>query len=193
MVTEEVVMRTTSYSLELVALWPRLASFGLLLALALLIHAFGWAQPVSGPLANAVLLIGAELLGAGPAIALGALTPLGGLLHGVLPLPLAAMTPFIVLGNAVLVRLYCALRDRNRCLALLVAAVAKFALLFSAVTTLAVGPLHSLSGGTNSAMPAAMIHTMSWPQLGTALAGGLIAFAVLRILSPRVSMGRRLK
>ncbi len=30
-------------------------------------------------------------------------------------------------------------------------------------------------------MPAALVYTMSWPQLVTAIAGGLLAFSVLRL------------
>lgn len=179
-------MRTQAFTLD--TLWPRVATFGLFLILALLIPALGWPQPVTGPLVNALLLIAVETLGLWPAIALGCLTPLGGLLHGVLPLPLAVMVPFIMLGNATLVTAYNALHLRNRWLALGVAAAAKFGLLYAAVTFFAVRPLElALSGGVAKvAMPAAIVYTMSWPQLVTAIAGGLIAFAVLRVFRNRV-------
>lgn len=171
------MMKTRAYSFDTV--WPRIGLFGLLLAAALAIPAFGWPQAITGTLVNALLLLAVEYLGVGPAIALGTLTPLGGLLHGVLPLPMAVMIPFIMLGNATLVSLYGALRGRNRFLALGVAAVAKFALLYAAVTMLAVRPLE-LAAKT-VAMPAALVNMMAWPQLMTAVAGGLLAFAVLGI------------
>lgn len=167
------------------SVWPRVGLFGLLLALALVIPVFGWPQAVTGTLVNALLLLTVEYLGAGPAILLGTLTPLGGLLHGVLPLPMAVMIPFIMLGNATLVSLYAALRGRNRFVALGISAVAKFALLYAAVTLLAARPLALMLGGAAKtvAMPPALVNMMAWPQLVTALAGGLLALAVMRAKS----------
>lgn len=180
-------MRTNIYRLDTV--WPRLAAFGLLLTLALLIPALGWPQPVTGPLVNALLLVTVETLGLWPAIGLGMVTPFGGLLHGVLPLPLAVMIPFIILGNAALVVVYNRLRPYNRWLALGVAAAAKFAVLYGAVTFLVARPLElALNGAARTVVvPAAIVNMMSWPQLVTALAGGLLAFAVLRVLRHLVS------
>ncbi|MGE5602031.1 MAG: hypothetical protein ACM30E_03210 [Nitrososphaerales archaeon] len=40
-------MQTNTYRLDVV--WPRLALFGLLLTLALLIPALGWPQSISNP------------------------------------------------------------------------------------------------------------------------------------------------
>jgi hypothetical protein len=174
-------MQTRAYSFDTV--WPRIGLFGLLLVAALAIPAFGWPQPVTGTLVNALLLLAVELLGVGPAIALGALTPLGGLMHGVLPLPMAVMIPFIMLGNATLVSLYGALRGRNRFLAVGAAAAAKFALLYAAVTVLAARPLElALTGAAKTVtMPPALVQMMAWPQLVTALAGGLLMLALLRL------------
>jgi hypothetical protein len=162
---------------------PRLAAFGLLLTLGLLVPALGWPQPITGPLVNALLLITLETLGLGPALALGMVTPLGGLLHGVLPLPLAVMVPFIILGNAALVTAYNALATRNRWLALGLAAAAKFALIYASVSLLALRPFEVALGGAarTVVMPPALVHMLSWPQLVTALAGGLFAFALLRL------------
>ncbi len=186
---ENVSNSTKTGTLVFNVVWPRLALFGLLLTLALLIPALGWPQPVAGPLVNALLLITVETLGLWPAIGLGMVTPLGGLLHGLLPLPLAVMIPFIMLGNATLVGVYSGLRTRSRWLALAVAATAKFALLYGAVTLLVVRPLELAFNGParTVVMPAAIANMMSWPQLVTALAGGLLAFAVLRIFRSPVS------
>jgi hypothetical protein len=175
-------MKTRTYTLDTV--WPTLGAFGLLLVLALMIPAMGWPQPVTGPLVNALVLISVETLGVWPAIVLGMITPLGAMLHGVLPLPLAVMIPFIMLGNATLVAVYNALRLRNRWLALGVAALAKFAVLYAAVTFFVARPLElALNGAARTVvMPAAIANMMSWPQLVTAVAGGLIAFAALRVI-----------
>ncbi len=182
-------MRVNTYRLDF--LWPRLAAFGVLLALALLIPALGWPQPVTGPLVNALLLITAETLGPAPAVALGLVTPLGGLLHGVLPLPLAVMIPFIMLGNATFVALYATLHRRNRWVALVAAAVSKFGLLCAAVNLWAVHPLALTVDGVRRTvtMPVAFVNMLSWPQLVTAFAGGLLAFAVLRVLKTAAASG----
>jgi hypothetical protein len=55
--------------------------------------------------------------------------------------------------------------------------------LLAAATLLASGPLTLPMGGVAKVvgMPAAPVAMMSWPQLVTAVAGGLLAFAVLRL------------
>ncbi len=93
------------------------------------------------------------------------------------------MIPFIMLGNATLVAVYDRLRRHNRWLALGVAALAKFGVLYGAATFFVARPLELALGGParTVVMPAAIVNMMSWPQLVTAVAGGLLAFAVLRI------------
>ena len=70
----------------------------------------------------------------GPAVMVGMVTPLGAALRGILPLPLWVMSPFIALGNATLINVFGTSREKNRPVALVVAAIAKFALLYAAVT-----------------------------------------------------------
>jgi len=147
------------------------------IALALAIQSLGWSQPVTGVLINALLLTVAMWLGLPQAIILGMITPLGAVLRGVLPLPMAVMIPFIALGNAVLVSVFTALRSRNQAWALVAGAAAKFALLFASVTVLQLVPLTLSAGQTTSvlAIPAAFAQMMSWPQLATVLGGGLLS------------------
>ncbi len=163
-------------------LWSSSARFVLLVTLAMLITSMGLSQWITGPLVNALLLLTVGWAGVSQAILVGMLTPLGAAVRGVLPLPLLAMIPFIALGNAVLVSVYAGLQRKHKALALVVAAVAKFALLYAAVTLLTVRPLHLMIGGNAQALalPEAMVQMMSWPQLGTALAGGLLALGVER-------------
>ena len=115
-------------------------------------------------------------------------TPLGAALRGVLPLPMVVMIPFIALGNAVLVSVYAALRERNRAWALVAGAVAKFAVLFGSVTVLQLAPLTLTVGATANAVaiPAALAQMMSWPQLATALGGGILAQGAA-VLSSRLA------
>lgn len=160
--------------------WSGLARLALTLACGLAITNLGLPQPVTGPLVNALLLLTVEWLGLSQAISVGMVTPLGAALRGVLPLPLVVMIPFIALGNAVLVSVYARLRERGRGLALVAGAVAKFLLLYGTVTLLGAYPTSLEIGGRvqQVLIPQAMRHMMGWPQLATALAGGLIAFGV---------------
>ena len=161
--------------------WQHIAKIGLLISLGLLIPALGLPQAVTGPLVNALLILAVESTGVGAALVVGMVTPLNALLHGILPLPLAIMIPFIALSNAVFVSLYATLRQKNYWLGVVVGAAIKFALLYGTVTWLVARPISVALGATPSAvkMPAAIVYQMQWPQLATALAGGVIAFALL--------------
>jgi hypothetical protein len=160
--------------------WVSLLRLTLLLALALAIPNIGLPQAITGPLVNALLLLTVEWAGVGQAVAVGLASPLSALLRGVLPLPLAVMIPFIMLGNAALVTVYGRLRGKSHWVALGVAATCKFALLYTSVAWLVVKPLALLAGDSAPAyIPAATANMMRWPQLVTALVGGLIAFGVL--------------
>jgi hypothetical protein len=157
-----------------------LARLALMLAAGLGISAIGLPQALTGPLVNAMLLLMVLSNGVSQAILVGMVTPLGAALSGVLPLPLWVMIPFIALGNTIFVSLFGALHVKNRWLALSIAALAKFAWLYALVSLLAARPLHLLIGGATQAVaiPPALTTMMSWPQLATALAGGLIAFSI---------------
>ncbi len=170
--------RQSSWSASLP--WAKVAAFVAALLLALVIPNLGLPQAVTGPLVNAVLILTVEYVGLTGAILLGMATPLSAATHGVLPLPLLAMIPFIALGNASYVSVYQALRKTHRGLAIVAAALIKFGLLYGAVTLLAARPLSLTLGGATQALvlPKAIISMMQWPQLATALAGGLIALGI---------------
>lgn len=161
--------------------WTGMARLALLLAAALAITNLGLPQAITGPVVNALLLLTVEWCGVGQAIVVGMTTPMGALVRGVLPLPLLVMVPFIAAGNAVLVSIYGALRERNRWAALALAALAKFVLLYAAVALLSARPLSLLTSGGSQvvAIPEVVASMMAWPQLATALVGGAIAFGIL--------------
>ncbi|MHB1006239.1 MAG: ECF transporter S component [Chloroflexota bacterium] len=143
---------------------PRVAVFAALLALALLIPALGLDQQLTGPMVNALLIASVPLVGLPGAIMVGAFPSLVASLRGQLPLPLVVMVPYIILGNAVMVSAVALLRRRGYWLSVVVGAVAKFALLYAAVTYLV-------------NVPAPLAVMMQWPQLYTALMGGVIVWA----------------
>ncbi|MGQ9676109.1 MAG: ECF transporter S component [Chloroflexota bacterium] len=139
-----------------------------LLALALIVPSIGLDQQFTGPMVNALLLISAVVVGLPGAIMVGALPSLVALARGTLPLPMAVMVPYIIFGNAALVGVFYLLHRRNYWLALVPAAIVKFGLLFFAVTYMVT-------------VPPALAGMMQWPQLYTALLGGVIAWVVLGI------------
>jgi hypothetical protein len=64
----------------------------------------------------------------------------------------------------------------------------KFALLYAAVALLVVRPLSlaTAEGAQVVQLPLAMVNMMQWPQLATALAGGVLAFGI-RYVAGRIS------
>ena len=121
-------------------------------------------QPITGSIVNATLFITVVLLGVRSAILIGLIPSLIALSTGLLPTVLAPMIPFIITGNAVLILVFSYLRNKNYWLAMISASLLKFLLLFS------------FSRGISSVIAL----MMSWPQLLTALSGGLIAYLFLK-------------
>jgi hypothetical protein len=96
--------------------------------------------------------------------------------------PLWPIVPFILAGNAALVLVWHLVGKREfahkhvvRAAALVLAAVAKFALLYLGIAKLAVPFFLQLPEPQASAVS----RMFAWPQLLTALAGGALAMAVL--------------
>ncbi len=130
-------------------------------------------QFVTGPIVNATLLVAVALLGMRDAILIGLIPCSIALAIGLLPPMLAPMIPFIIVGNAILVVTFGYLRQRNYWLGLVSGSILKFAFLFGTSSIVI-----SLLFNQNLASSVAVM--MSWPQLVTALAGGMIAYGVLR-------------
>lgn len=148
-------------------------------------------QPITGPIVNACLFIATAVLGVQAGIMLGLLPSLIALSVGTLPAPLAPMVPFIMASNAIMVIVFATtfkevaeqLPGTKRKLlgnfggfffGVISAGVLKFLFLFS--TSYIV--IHLISQKPIAQKAAVM---MSWPQLTTALLGGLIAFVFLRV------------
>jgi len=160
----------------------------LLVTIALVITTLGMPQAITGVLVNALLILTVGYVGVKEATLVGMVTPLGAALRGVLPLPLWVMIPFIAMSNAVLVSVYDALRAKNEPLALAAAAVCKFALLYAVVTLLTAFPLSvgTANGAALVSLPGALAQMMRWPQLATALGGGLLA-GVVRLGASKIA------
>ena len=141
----------------------------ILLAVALVFQLGSFPQPVTGPVINLVLYLSALITGMVSGIIIGLFTPLVASLTGILPAALAPMIPFIVLGNVVLVIIFSLLKEKNIFLAVGLAAVAKFMLLAGAVEFLV-------------DVPPGVSRMMTFPQLLTALGGGVLAVIVYKAL-----------
>jgi len=134
-------------------------------------------QFITGPIVNAVLFIAVVVLGAGNAILIGLIPSVVALVSGLLPAPLAPMVPFIMISNAILILVFSYTRKVNYWGGVLGATLFKYAFLYLASTIV----VNLISNHNLAAKAAATM--MAWPQIITALIGGMIAFGVLRILN----------
>ena len=150
-----------------------LTKTALLLALTLAFQMLGFPQPITGSLVNMMLFISATISGLLGGILIGGLTPWIAFIRGILPAPLAPMIPFIMAGNAILVASFFGLKRFNQYLAIIIAAVIKFAVLAIAVNFLV-------------EVPEQIAVMMQLPQLLTALAGGALALVLLRLLEDKI-------
>jgi uncharacterized YccA/Bax inhibitor family protein len=146
-----------------------IARTGLLMALTIVIQMFGFPPFITGPLVNMMLFISTYLLGGLGGALIGSLTPWIALLRGILLPPLAPMVPFIIAGNITLVVIYHLLQKKNKYLGIGLASLLKFTILTSGVRFLV-------------NLPPKIAKVMQFPQLLTALAGGLLALTLIKIL-----------
>lgn len=130
-------------------------------------------QFITGPIVNATLLVATVLLGMRDGLLVGLIPSSIALAAGLLPPVLAPTIPFIILGNAILVVTFGYLRSKNYWLGLVSGSILKFAFLFG-TSSIAINLLLNQKVATRVAV------MMSWPQLVTALAGGLLAYGFLR-------------
>lgn len=132
-------------------------------------------QPITGPLVNALLLLATVLVGPLEAVMIGLVPSTVALMSGTLPLPLAPMVPFIMIGNALFVGLFHYSKKLGFLPAVIIAALVKFAFLSGTVHLL-------MNTMLKSELVAKLSIMMTWPQLFTALTGGLIAYFLLKTL-----------
>lgn len=134
-----------------------LAQFVILLLIAFLAPFIG-NQFLTGTIVNATLILSFFLLGYKGAILLCFLPSVISLSLGFMPM--AIMLPFIMLGNIVLVSSFKFIK--NYYLALFSGGILKALLLFLTASILISNPV--------------VLSMMSWPQLFTAISGGLLAY-----------------
>ena len=130
-------------------------------------------QPITGPIVNATLFAAAALLGTELAIMVGLIPSLIALSVGLLPAVLAPMVPFIMVGNALMIWSFSLLKKKNYWTGMIVSSLLKFIFLWGTSTIVINLLLKKEIASTVATM-------MSWPQLWTAVVGGMIAFLVLK-------------
>lgn len=130
-------------------------------------------QPTVGPTINAALFITTALLGINHGILIALIPSPVALAAGLLPAVLAPMAPFIMISNIILVYTFNKLWKKNYWQAIFTASFFKFVFLWLTSTYL-------LEYFTKQAIAKNIATMMSWPQLFTALSGGLIAYGFLK-------------
>lgn len=132
---------------------------------------------IVGPLVNACLLISTAASGLWGGAVVAVISPFSALITGgAVPLP---FLPFIAIGNFILVLLFYVLR-RNMIGGILSGSVLKFGFLYAAIT------LFLKVYTVPQKVFTVLSFLFSWPQLVTALIGGLIALIVIKALGKQL-------
>lgn len=132
-------------------------------------------QEITGPIVNAILFIAVIMLGTQNAILVGVFPSTIALSTGLLPALLAPMIPFIIIGNIILVLAFDMFRKENFWLGVAMAAILKFLFLW-ATSSIVVDLL------LKRELASAVSVMMAWPQLITALIGGVLAYIFLKFI-----------
>jgi hypothetical protein len=124
-------------------------------------------QWITGTVVNAIIFLAVWRVGIVNAMLIAALPSSIALSRGLLPAPMAILIPYIILSNVILIATFYALK-KYPLAGIISASLVKFLFLF-AITSFFIKVASPLL---------AMMH---WPQLFTALAGGLIAVGIIKI------------
>jgi len=131
-------------------------------------------QMITGPIVNAALFASVILLGFRGAFLIAFLPSLFAIQFGLLPIVMTPLIPFIIASNFILVFIFSYLRKTNYWLGIVSASFIKFIFLFTSSSVIV-----SLFIKGPAAKNIAQM--MSWPQLITALSGGLVVYLFLKI------------
>lgn len=162
-------IQTLSVSRLQKSVYGEMTIFGFFLAVVALFPMFSHSQFITGPIVNATLFLSTVFLGPVATILLSVVSSPIALLTGTLPIFLAPMIPFIILGNIALVIVFQRVRERNFFGAVVLASMVKFGILFGISMFLMPAIVPDSIARSLSLM-------MGLPQLLTALLGGFIAF-----------------
>lgn len=130
---------------------------------------------IVGPVVNAVLIISTAVAGFWSGAAIAIIAPLISAFTNkaaIAPLILA-FSPFIILGNIIIVTAFHLLQKKSEIVAVIIGTVTKFAFLFAAIS------IFTSIVKMQPKVAASLTNLFSWPQLVTALIGGALAIVVL--------------
>ncbi len=136
-------------------------------------------QWITGPIVNAMLIIVLFIVGIRSALVLCLVPSLMALSGGLLPAVLAPAVPFIMIGNVIFVllidRIYSMAKNENQgfIAGVAVASLTKFVFLYFSVNIITKLLI-------KQELVVKVAQMMSWSQLVSALAGGLLAWAILK-------------
>lgn len=156
-----------------------MAQFLILASLAILLPFFVHLQWLTGPIVNAILIISLFLIGIRSAMVLAVIPSLMALAGGLLPAVLAPAVPFIMISNMIFVLaidfIYSRSVNTNKgyWVGVVIGSLLKFSFLFLSVNFIAKLLI-------KQELVFKVAQMMSWPQLATALLGGVMAWAVLK-------------
>lgn len=171
--TKELNVKSESISAPLST--QNIGLFSFFLISLVILPAFFHTQPITGPLVNAALLMTIIVFNFETALLLSFIPSSIAVVSGILPMPLSPMIPFIITGNIIYIFFFDRLQQKNIFLAVITASLAKFILLASVVKTIM--PLL-----IQNQLIDQLTMMMTWPQLITALIGGLIAIGLSKII-----------
>lgn len=134
-------------------------------------------QLLTGSIVNGLLFSAAILVDLKYALLVAFLPSIISLAVGLLPFVLAPMIPFIILGNGILIVVFSWLKQKNYWLSVLSASLLKFIFLWSSSSLI-------IKFFIAQKVAPKIAIMFSWPQLTTALLGGIIAYLVLKISEP---------
>ena len=155
--------------------WKKILIFLTSLIIIITVPAFIHNQFITGPVVNALLIITCVLVGPMEAVILGIFPSTVALSSGLLPLPLAPAVPFIIASNAIYVAVFHYINKKNFSAGILSASIIKYIFLTGSAALIT----GLLIDGT---LTQKILIMLGWPQLLTALAGGIIAFAAIKII-----------
>lgn len=129
-------------------------------------------QWLTGTLVNATLFLAAYKLAPANALLVAFFPSTVALTQGLLPLPMALLIPYIITSNIILMLVFGRFKKRPL-FGVIVSSLAKFSFLY--VLTLIIAERLNFQ----------LISMLQWPQLFTALAGGMLAITLIKIFTKK--------
>ncbi|MFO7807573.1 MAG: hypothetical protein R6V40_04110 [Candidatus Moraniibacteriota bacterium] len=129
-------------------------------------------QWITGTIVNLILFSAAYRLPLANAFMVAIFPSSVALLRGLLPAPMAMMIPYIIFSNITLITTFY-FTKKNPLGGIIGASLVKFFILYASTLFLA------------NALNSKLVFMFSWPQLATALAGGVIFAGILKIVNKK--------